>query len=503
MIPSRPSPSSCHGSTQPQLNQIDPVRQSAEDDVDKWSDVSSDASEEGESSTDIDGLPALYPSPQTVTKTPPSPQCSSRTLMSPKPCLFSFLEERHMPTSPAYEAWSILHIPTSRSASRRVTFCGLPIVQEHSLDPVISVTSEVYDQEDLRAMHFQSLQEHAGKKWHLRIGKSSSSYEDYIERCVRRYPDPVQDEINDLLADRERASSNNRHNRAWSVVMTRRQLHRRFGHYNPAPAPMHRIRFWMNPKKSEPLEYFVVIRGMEDRPVREGQMLMTYKRHNNPWRKLDAIEEAEVRRGKAFHELDEKSGDPTVAGLECQCRPGHDRAHPRSGKTQTPSASLAAHPGTDRIGTATVRGPSPPDLPRSPENVAPVSQGPRFTARPGPTFYPSGQPLHGYPTYTHPYPWMRGPSIPTFSPAPFQSSVAAGTLPPHVLRPVPPGPPQPGSNPPRFPPNFHPEGSTGKENNLAPVGAVTTSPRAAANAPAQVPTSANGPVAKTAGEEGT
>lgn len=174
--------------------------------------------------------------------------------------------------------------------------CGITVMEDlDSYQGMISTISELYEQKDLREMHFKALDKYQSKhkrNWPSRVVRGRGpSYEEDIDGRMRKLPDAVQSEISNLLADREDSSSNRFHNRAWTVVMMQEQLHRRFANVDPTVVPKrHKVRFWKNPGKNERSEYLIIIRGGERRRFTEEKGQSEFKRFENPWRKADEAE---------------------------------------------------------------------------------------------------------------------------------------------------------------------------------------------------------------------
>ncbi|KAB5575407.1 hypothetical protein GE09DRAFT_592460 [Coniochaeta sp. 2T2.1] len=198
-----------------------------------------------------------------------------------------------------YEAWTIYLSRDYNEPISSSKFCGITTVKRYdNFMGRVSSISELYDQKDLMEMYLKSLDKYKSThkpSWPTRLVRgTATSYEDDIDARIRKLPNAVQSEISHILGDREDASSNRFHNRAWTVVMMQEQLHRRFADAKPKVVDKrHKVRFWKNPGKNDPVEYFVIIRGREGRQIRDRQGQAEFKRFENPWHYAD---EAEMRK---------------------------------------------------------------------------------------------------------------------------------------------------------------------------------------------------------------
>ncbi|OIW30202.1 hypothetical protein CONLIGDRAFT_359284 [Coniochaeta ligniaria NRRL 30616] len=342
-----------------------------------------------------------------------------------------------------YEAWTVYLSSDYNEPISASRFCGIPTVKEYdSFQGSVSSISELYDQKDLMDMYLKSLDKYKSKhkrSWPSRLVRGTArSYEDDIDSRIRKLPNAVQSEICHLLGDREDASSNRFHNRAWTVVMMQEQLHRRFADANPkAIDKRHRVRFWKNPGKNEPTEYFVVIRGREGRRVTDQKGQTEFKRFENPWHLADA---AEARRKTREHldKLREKRAKtifPPSYRFSPPPPPPPPPAFPHRGMYNAPGAYARPHIGMPYR--------PPPGVPPAPRMTPPGFHGyPQPPPVPAPPMsYPSPPPVQcaqGANCYG-------GPNCPSLAPAPPPPARGPPLYvpPPHFQ---PPRPPLPGIN---------------------------------------------------------
>lgn len=244
-------------------------------------------------------------------------------------------------------------------------------------------------------MHLDTLSEYHAKNertWASRLIRGPArSYKDDIDRRIRKLPGPVQSEINQLLADRENASSNRYHNRAWTVVLMQEQLPYRFADANPTAVKKHKVRLWKNPGKSTCREYFIIIRGTEGRPVNDKKGVRAFKRFGNPWKDADKAECREkARQRKIKRTVNRMKPNP----------PGT----PRPGGGASPSPPRESHlyapppprpqfmvPGSSHRPPAYSPAPGyfcPPAAPTPPVSYPPPPGAPGAGNVPRPTVYP-------------------------------------------------------------------------------------------------------------------
>ncbi|KAB5547417.1 hypothetical protein GE09DRAFT_210245 [Coniochaeta sp. 2T2.1] len=333
-----------------------------------------------------------------------------------------------------YEAWTIY---LSRDYDEPISsskFCGITSVKrfDNFMGSVSSI-SELYDQKELTEMYLKSLDKYKSthkRSWPSRLVRgTATSYEDDIDARTRKLPNAVQSEIAHILGDREDASSNRFHNRAWTVVMMQEQLHRRFADAKPKVVDKrHKVRFWKNPGKNDPVEYFIIIRGREGRQIRDRQGQAEFKRFENPWHHAD---EAEMRK---------------------RTREEINRRREKRGKTFPPPSYRYTPPPP----------PPPPVFPYRGMDKAP---GPYTRPHMGTPYYPTTSSLPGRPAG-----WPRPRAAP-MPPMNFAPPV------PHPSTYGPQPPPPPLSRPNAFAPNAGPYGrtycggtGTGKDKPFFPFG---------------------------------
>ena len=218
----------------------------------------------------------------------------------------------------AYEAWKIRLAPGCKPASVNIRFCGIHAFEwSHEGPNIVKTTSELYDQSELQKMHTEALRRHQAKQkggvfLERFLNRGASNYEQDIDFRIRKYPDQVREEINQLLADRENASSNRFHNRAWKVVLAREQPRHRYSSAAVELGKKHRFGFAKKRQFAGGVEYLVVIKGEEGRPVEVKGGATSFKRFSNPWAHADATEEKlmleKAREGEGNNSLSQEPG---------------------------------------------------------------------------------------------------------------------------------------------------------------------------------------------------
>ncbi|KAH8908502.1 hypothetical protein BR93DRAFT_925618 [Coniochaeta sp. PMI_546] len=341
-----------------------------------------------------------------------------------------------------YEAWTIYLSSDYQEPVSVRKFCGITTVKDYdSFKGSVSSISELYDQNDLVDMYLKSLDKYKSKHkraWPSRLVRGTArTYEDDIDSRIRKLPQAVQSEICRLLGDREDASSNRYHNRPWTVVMMQEQLHRRFADANPKVIDKrHNVRFWKNPGKNEPTEYFVIIRGREGRRVPEPMGQTEFKRFENPWHLADAAE-ARHRTREHLDKLREKRAKtvPPPSYRYSPPPPPPPPAFPKRGMYNAPGAYARPH-----IGMPHYPSPGGPPAPRMSH---PVSHGyPRPPTVPSPPVsYPPPPPVR----YAQSASYYGGPIYPSSAPPPPPPPPRPSMYgpPPHMQ---PPPPPRPGTD---------------------------------------------------------
>jgi hypothetical protein len=160
--------------------------------------------------------------------------------------------------------------------------------------PQVEVSPQVYEQPELLGFHLDALDRyHAKHKRSLParlLRGKPKTYEQALDEEIVKLPDPIQAELNKLLADRESATSSRFHYRAWEVVTVREQLKRRFANADPQEVKKHKLRFWKNKDpKTHPTEFFFVIRGKETKtPIDPLKGFSAFRRGGNPWSRADS-----------------------------------------------------------------------------------------------------------------------------------------------------------------------------------------------------------------------
>lgn len=275
-----------------------------------------------------------------------------------------------------YEAWTVYLSSDYDEPVSASKFCGITTVKEYdSFRGAVSSISELYDQKDLMDMYLKSLDKYKSKHkraWPSRIIRGTPrSYENDIDSRIRKLPGAVQSEICHLLGDREDASSNRFHNRAWTVVLMQEQLHRRFADASPKVIDKrHKVRFWKNPGKNEPTEYFVIIRGREGRRVTDPRGQTEFKRFENPWQDADAAE-ARRKTREHFDKVDKllekraKRIPPPLYRYSPPTPPPPPPRLPNRGMYHAPGAYTRPHLGMPSY--------APPCVPPAPRVANPVS----------------------------------------------------------------------------------------------------------------------------------
>lgn len=102
-------------------------------------------------------------------------------------------------------------------------------------------------------------------------------------------PEAVKMATTNLLFDRGRSTSTPCHTRTWTVVAMREQLRHRFAEQGFTEVKRHKLRFWKNRNREEPLVYTLIIRGAATDAADEGE-INNFNPFANPWLFADRAE---------------------------------------------------------------------------------------------------------------------------------------------------------------------------------------------------------------------
>ncbi|KAI3392872.1 hypothetical protein diail_5047 [Diaporthe ilicicola] len=228
----------------------------------------------------------------------------------PRERLPSYRVAREQGTSqPVYEAWVLCLSHENDYEVTKVTSCGLDLFSTHEEErPFVVSRTESYEQDELADMTLASVNSHhaatrRGVAARLFRGKPKT-YEQELDGRLRKLPVALQSNLNGLLRNREKATSNRFHRREWTVVMMREQYRYRFA--SAAPEPVKKKGFWKG-KDSRRVEYLFVIRGAEGRVAADDKGMYQPREFGNPWKKVD--EEERIMR--------QRSRDIRRFGKEC------------------------------------------------------------------------------------------------------------------------------------------------------------------------------------------
>lgn len=208
-------------------------------------------------------------------------------------------------SQPVYEAW-ILSEWGEHERVEKTSFCGLNVCTRYIWDsdqyPQVDRITKPHDQDELSGMTLAAVDRyHAAGKRSLAsrlLGGRHKSYERDLDERVRKLPSLVQSELDGLLGDRESATSNRFHRREWTVVMMREQYCYRFASAEYEEVNRKSRRFWKRNNAGRPVEYFFIIRGAEGKVATDDKGIHKTSLHGNPWRRVDAMEEARMQRAR-------------------------------------------------------------------------------------------------------------------------------------------------------------------------------------------------------------
>ncbi|KAJ9134362.1 hypothetical protein NKR23_g10205 [Pleurostoma richardsiae] len=329
---------------------------------------------------------------------------------------------------PVYEAWILRYTGDSKEVVNGTKICGIEAFEFYDkISGFVSTRAEPFDQAELRDMHVAAINKYqASHKRSLpsRLVRGRAiSYEQDVDARVRKLPATIQKELNDLLGDREVASGNRLRRRDWTVAMMREQLHYRFGSAAFEEVKRHKVRFWKNPAKDQPIEYLFILRGAEGAVAKDATKgIRTARRFGNPWKNVDEEERRaydRMRRMKGYEKDGLKAPRITVHRRAVSPPPPRHR-QPYRCPPRPRSISPLPPPPVDIL---PARVPQRPFISVAPPPPPPPAPAPNFPLSGVPPIRPAARPYYPAP-YQAPYPAAPRPcsfapvSTPPMLPAP-------------------------------------------------------------------------------------
>ncbi|KAL2258322.1 hypothetical protein VTK26DRAFT_8403 [Humicola hyalothermophila] len=193
-----------------------------------------------------------------------------------------------------YEAWIIHYFPRRRIVTDGRKVLGIQATEyfEERAGRTV-VHPQPSTQAELADAHLRAIEDFQAKRKRClairAFGGSGKTYEQDLQERCRGLPQVVKTATTNLLLDRERATSTRYRTRTWTVVAMREQLRQRFAEPDFVELKRHKLRFWKNPSREEPLVYTLLIRGAATGPTDAGDVYTTTPLYN-PWRFADRVE---------------------------------------------------------------------------------------------------------------------------------------------------------------------------------------------------------------------
>lgn len=221
---------------------------------------------------------------------------------SPREQLPSYRVPRSQgPSQPVYEAWVLCMSEGADHEVTRLTSCGVDILSARDEErPYVVTRTEVHDQHELGEMALAAVGSYAtankrGFAARLFRGKPKT-YEQDLDERLRRLPLTLQSNLNELLRNREDATSNRFRRRDWTVALMREQYRYRFA--SAAPEEVRKKKGGLfKGKDTRRVEYFFVLKGAEGKVAAGDKVMHQPREFDNPWKRVD--EEERVLREQA------------------------------------------------------------------------------------------------------------------------------------------------------------------------------------------------------------
>lgn len=193
-------------------------------------------------------------------------------------------------SQPVYEAWTFF---TSECRDRdRYASC----YDLRNAEPFVGWNDISCEQGELSTMHVDAVQRYyAAVKRSLPsrlVRGRPKSYEAHVDECCQKLPRAVQSQLDDLLSDREVASSSRFRRRDWTVAVVQERCYFKFAtpRYEEVKKTKSFKRFWKKDTDQGPKRYVFVIRGDEGKVATDDRGLCQSFRNGNPWKHVDEAE---------------------------------------------------------------------------------------------------------------------------------------------------------------------------------------------------------------------
>lgn len=196
------------------------------------------------------------------------------------------------PSQPVYEAWVLSMAHETDHDVTKLTSCGINILSSHDEErPFVVTRAETHDQQELVDVTLAAVNAYraATKRGFAArlLRRKPKTYEQDLDERLCKVPMALQSNLNDLLRNREEATSSRFRRRDWTVVMMREQYRYRFA--NAAPEQV-RKKGLLKRKDSRRVEYFFIVKGAEGKVAADDKAMHQPREFSNPWKRVDEEE---------------------------------------------------------------------------------------------------------------------------------------------------------------------------------------------------------------------